>query len=408
MLRFFRKASVPCALALTLALGAIMVPAPGIEAADHGDAPTPSADRSTDIADIYAFLDPNDNSKLTLIFTIGGFVVPGEAANFGFFDDKLRYRIELETTGDARSDQAINVTFSPRTTSAGGAQTATVELPFGQAFTAPTTPRSTGATAPAPVITTNAATGVSFCAGLFDDPFFFDIPGFLGFVSSVVAGTPDPSQLARGRDSFAGYSVTAIALSIPVSLLRLQSTSGNPTGTGLGVLALTQRRQNTLVTRSGVTSFGPFRTIDRMGNPGVNVAFIPFPRKDEYNFATPLDDSRGQFAGDIIATLTALGTNATNIGILASVVVTKGDFLRLDLSVGNTGMGGGNNAGAGFPNGRRIRDDVIDTVLFFVANQSPLSDNANVNDVPFRDTFPFLAPPQQARAAGTTDDNTRN
>ncbi|HWP44447.1 MAG TPA: DUF4331 family protein, partial [Blastocatellia bacterium] len=153
---------------------------------------------------------------------------------------------------------------------------------------------------------------------------------------------------------------------------------------------------------------GGFMTIDRMGIPAVNVALIPFARKDEYNFATPLDDARGRFAGDIVATLMALGTDNTNIGILASVAVAKGDFLRLDLSTANSGPGGGNNTGAGFPNGRRLSDDVIDTILFFVANQNTLGDSVNSNDVPFRDTFPFLAPPQQPRAPGTVDDNTRN
>ncbi|MEN3332360.1 MAG: hypothetical protein V7641_1725, partial [Blastocatellia bacterium] len=146
----------------------------------------------------------------------------------------------------------------------------------------------------------------------------------------------------------------------------------------------------------------------RMGNPAINVALIPFAHKDAYNFATTQDDANGAFAGDIVGTLKALGTNDTNIGILASVAVAKGDFLHLDTSVANTGASGGNNAGAGFPNGRRLQDDVIDTILFFVANQNTLGDNVNSNDVTFRSSFPFLAPPQQPRAPGTIDDNTRN
>ena len=404
----FRNRLALVAIAITVALAGLLVPAPQSNAADHGDAPTPSADRSTDIADVYAFLDPNDNSRLVMIFTIGGFIVPGEAANFGFFDDRVRYRLELETTGDARPDQTVDISFSPRVGAANAAQTATVILPFGQIFTAPTTRPSTGATANPPVITTDGTTGALFFAGVVDDPFFFDIPAFGGFVSSVLAGAPNASLLARGRDSFAGYNITAIALSIPVSVLRLQSTPGNLSGSVVGVLGLTQKRENTQVNRAGVTATGRFRTIDRMGNPAVNVALVPFDRKDEYNFSTPLDDSRGQFAGDIVATLTALGTNATNIGILASVAVARGDYLRIDTSVANTGTGGGNNAGAGFPNGRRVRDDVIDTILFFVANQNTLGDSVSANDVPFRDTFPFVAAPQQARATGTADDNTRN
>ncbi len=145
-----------------------------------------------------------------------------------------------------------------------------------------------------------------------------------------------------------------------------------------------------------------------MGNPAVNVALIPFARKDEHNFATPEDDADGQFANDIVATLTALGTNATNIGILASVAVTNGDYLRLNTQTANVGPMGGNNAGAGFPNGRRLADDTIDTILFFVANQNTLGDNVNASDVPPGNTFPFLALSQQPRDPGVIDDNTRN
>jgi hypothetical protein len=53
-----------------------------------------------------------------------------------------------------------------------------------------------------------------------------------------------------------------------------------------------------------------------------------------------------------------------------------------------------------------LADDVIDTILFFVANQNVLGDSVNANDVAFRDAFPFLAPSQQPRDSG--DDNTKN
>jgi hypothetical protein len=153
---------------------------------------------------------------------------------------------------------------------------------------------------------------------------------------------------------------------------------------------------------------GGLRIVDRTATPAVNVALIPYARKDEYNTASPEDDKAGRFANDIVGTLKALGTNDANIAILAGVAVANGDYLRLDLTKANTGPGGGNNAGAGFPNGRRLGDDVIDTLLFFIANQSPLSDNANVNDVPLTDTFPFFGYAQQPRDHGVIDDNTRN
>lgn len=90
------------------------------------------------------------------------------------------------------------------------------------------------------------------------------------------------------------------------------------------------------------------------------------------------------------------------------MAVTNGDLLRLSLTTANTGPGGGNNSGAGFPNGRRLGDDVVDTLMSFVTNQSGLTDNVNANDVPFGNTFPFFALSQQPRANGVIDDNTRN
>lgn len=149
------------------------------------------------------------------------------------------------------------------------------------------------------------------------------------------------------------------------------------------------------------------RQIDREGVPGVNVVTIPAARKDEYNSATTQDDAAGRFAPTIIATLKSLGTNDANIGILASVAVVNGDFLRLNLNTANTGTGGGTNAAAAFPNGRRLGDDVIDTLLSLVTNQSGITDKVNANDLVFANAFPFFALSQQPRDSGV-DDNTRN
>jgi Domain of unknown function (DUF4331) len=403
-----RKMKVALALGLALTFTFLSLPLSNTRAADHGDAPLADEDRPADIDDVYAFLDPNDNSRLVLIATVYGFIVPSEAVNFSAFDPRVRYLFGLETTGDARIDLGIDIRFSARTSTT-TPQTATIILPFGETFTAPTTVATLADAPNPPTITTDATTGVSFFAGETDDPFFFDIVGFNRFVASVLGGAPNAAALQRGRDSFAGYNVQAIALSIPVSYLNLQRTGSNPGANVIGVNLQTQRQRRTVIGRDGeINSTGGFQTIDRMGNPAINVALIPFAHKDAYNFASTQDDANGAFAGDIVGTLKALGTNDTNIGILASVAVAKGDFLHLDTSLANSGAGGGNNAGAGFPNGRRLQDDVIDTILFFVANQNVIGDNVNGNDVPFRSSFPFLAPPQQPRAPGTIDDNTRN
>jgi hypothetical protein len=173
---------------------------------------------------------------------------------------------------------------------------------------------------------------------------------------------------------------------------------------------LSRRPTQTVKKGKGIVKgTGGFVNIDRLGNPAVNVALIPFNRKDEYNSSSTQDDAAGKFKDDIVKTLQELGTSQANIDVLAGVAVLKGDFLHLDVSKANTGTGGGTNGPAAFPNGRRLKDDVIDTLLSIITNGGiTTGDNVNANDVALSDTFPFLAPTQQPRTPGTIDDNTRN
>jgi hypothetical protein len=323
--------------------------------------------------------------------------------NFAAFDPNVLYRFAIENTADAKPDDFIDITFSERT-AAGQPQTATIKLPGEKnAFTAPTTPSTIAATPNPQTITTLGTTGVSFFAGEADDPFFFDIPAFNRFVASVKAGAPDPTLLTRGRDTFAGYNVIGIALDIPKAML-----TGKKNASKIGVEFLTLRRTQTPGPTGAVRASGKYRQVDRMGNPAVNVALIPFARKSEYNAASPVDDAKGKFATDIIATLKTFGTDQAHINALAGVAVTNGDYLHLDLTVPNSGPNGGTNAQAAFPNGRRLADDTIDIILTIINNGNALGDNVNASDIPPQDMFPFLALPQQPRDPGTIDDNTRN
>jgi hypothetical protein len=407
------------AFIVTLAAVFIAMSASAICAADHAESTSVAGDPGADIADIYVFLDPNDPSKVILALDVEGFVVPSEFLNLSFFAPEVLYRFEIENTGDATPDLVIDITFSEQT-SRSAPQMATVKLPDGHTFTAPTTVQTLAPVANPFVVTTDPASGVSFFAGLTDDPFIFDIVGFNRFVNSVLAGSPDPTQLERGRDSFAGYSIHMIALSVPAELLR------GPAGDIIGVDGVTLRRKRSYRLESGeVITSGNFVQVDRMATPAINTVLIPFPRKNEYNAATPEDDAAGVFVDSIVATLTALGTSPENIDTVKSIAVTKGDYLRLDLSKENHSLGVGefitDPGYAGFPNGRRPGDDTIDVLLYVITNQnsaifpedkSKRGDNVSVNDVPFGSTFPFFAPPQQPRTNPPgeilTDDNTRN
>ena len=378
-------------------------------ASDHAEAPLVESDQAADIADIYAFLDPNNNSNVVLALDVHGFIVPGENGNLSGFDPDVLFRFNIENTGDAAPDKSILITFDPQT-SRSQPQTAHVSIVGAKKagavnLAAPTTVGSnTASNAPVPTVTTDAASGISFFAGLTDDPFFFDIPAFNRFVGSVLGGAPDGSLLSRGRDTFAGYNVQMITLSVPASLLT------GTAGSVIGVSGTTLRQRNTHRSpKDDPKGAGSFVAVDRMGVPGINTVLIPFARKDEYNRATTMDDAAGKFANDIVATLHALGPDDTHVGILANVAVAHGDMLRLDTSIANSGPQGGANAGAGFPNGRRPADDVIDTILFLVTNEGlTTGDHVNANDVPFRDQFPFFAAPHQPFDSGVIDDNTRN
>jgi len=406
MFRFRIKKLAILVTGLVIAIATAMAPLPMTNAADHAEATLVAGDPGADLADVFAFLDPNDNSKVVLALDVEGFVVPSELLNLSFFAPDVTYRFEIENTGDAAPDQTIDITFSEQT-SRSQPQTATIKLPNGRVFTAPTTVQTLNATPNPFVVTTDPASGASFFAGLTDDPFYFDIVGFNRFVASVLAGSPDPTKLQRGRDSFAGYNIHMIALELPAAMLK------GPAGNIIGINGVTLRAKQThRIEDGGDRANGKLIQVDRMATPAVNTALIPFPRKNEYNASTPVDDAAGKFAGDIVGTLTALGTNATNIGILANVAVVHGDYLRLDLSIPNTSVGFGERVTTpgytGFPNGRRPGDDTIDDLLFFIANQTPIGDNVNSNDVPLGNMFPFFAPPQQPRASGVIDDNTRN
>jgi len=385
-----------------------------------------------DGADTYAFLDPNDNTRVILAMTVRGFIAPGENRNFGQFDPQVRHRFEIDINGDPRPDRFIDITFAKRT-GAAAPQVATITLMDGSQHTANSTPPSTCTSGnagcpPAPTVTDLGATGVKFFAGMRDDTFNFDIPAFVLFVSCVTTSSAPPGDTCpspvtnafqRGRDTFAGYNVMNIALSIPKAFL-----TANGVGSSIGVQAVHQRRSPAVypgspdAVRNGTASvgFGRWQTLDRVGNPGINAVVLPFARKEEYNASTPQDDASGRFATDIVGVLTALGTNSTNINILAGVVVANGDLLRLNLNTPNTTLGFGEeiystSGYAGFPNGRRPHDDVVDTLLFFIANQPSggFGDNANVNEQPALNAFPYFPAPHQPRPMGAgAEDLTRN
>lgn len=444
MIRAKNKKVGLVALALTMVLAIGLTPPTPTGASDHIDGPQLANDHASDINDMWFFLDPNDNSKVVMIMTINPFLISSEIIGQAIFDHNIRYRFEIENTGDAAPDRFIDVRFNRyvgRELEPG--QMATVLLPNGRSFTGlvpiPTQGDDVNDIEPPPLtVTTDAGSGVSFYAGAPDDPFFLDNTAANRFVLSSVRnpGNPDRAIFAKragfdagsnpntdrqrsgqlpgqaqnrglnqgpGRDTYSGFSTLCIALSVPAAMLR-------GTGNELGLNGMTQRQRfQTVQTNGQVVGLGAWVTVDREGVPLVNNGLIPPARKDEYNGATTVDDANGRFKDDLTQSLRNFGTNDANIATLLNMIQARGDILRLNLTVPNTGPGGGNNPSGGPANmgGRRLQDDVVDATFTLINNGQPLGDFVDRNDFEFGNTFPFVAPQVMPNPNGINRRDTR-
>ncbi len=444
-----KKLSLVAVLILAIFTFQSTIPAP-TEASDHIDGPQLANDHASDINDMYFFLDPNDNTRVVMIMTINPFLISSEIIGQAIFDHNLRYRFEIENTGNGVPDRFIDVRFTRGVGRETGPQTATITLPDGRSFTAPTNVPTQGAdtndiTPPALNVTTDTVSGASFFAGVTDDPFFLDNTAANRYVLSSIRNPGNPNRAiwtnragfnapdgsdpnadnqgpaplqgqsvgvnqGAGRDTYAGFNTLTIAVSVPATLLRGRVNLNNMRGNEIGLNGVTQRQQNQIVRNDGqVMGTGEFITVDREGNPLVNNGLIPPARKDEYNAASTGSDERARFRDDIIVSLQNFGTNAANIQMLLNMIQARGDILRLDLRVPNTGTGGGNNMNGGPANngGRRLQDDVVDATFTLINNNQPLGDFVDRNEFLFGNTFPFVAPQIMPNPNGINSRDTR-
>ena len=424
---------------------------------DSGDAPVLAQDSGADIGDVFFFLDPTDVTQTVIIGTVHGFLVPGKVPDFAAFDENVKFRFEIFNDHvnvpspilnpsatpaqkaaflkTIKPNRAVEVTFKkrevglgPQTGTGGGLIPANLRRPLRQEVTVALTgfsglnggvfrsdvngdallvsPFNLSPSAPAfdvRNIKVSPTANVQFFAGEVDDPFFMDVPAFNTFIDGIRnGGAPTVSAFARQRDTHAGYNTLAIALRIPTVLLLSER------GPFLGLNFVTQRHALEVRTPTGVKGTGPFKTVDRMGNPLVNAVLVPFDKRNAYNGGTPKGDASLQFAPLITETLQELGISVNppepSFSTLQEVFFGFGDILQLDTSISNAGS----PAGAGFPNGRRLADDTADTILTWINHGSTVSDGVTNSGGPSA-TFPFLRIPNQPLPTGSgTDDATRN
>jgi uncharacterized protein DUF4331 len=268
--------------------------------------------------------------------------------------------------------------------------------------------------------------GTRIFAGQRDDPFFVD----LGATFDSINLRKLPGNAGGGVDDLAGYSTHSVVLQVPERRVTRdrESVSGDDDRNGVvGVWASAERRK-LQVTDSDEDGRGDFTQVSRLGNPLVNEVVIPLGQKDRFNRLQPADDATnfGRFVVEpelakLMNALFGLGVKETDRSDIVLALLqgipglnqhqgSKGgtpvDTIKLNLGTppaateNPLGVIGGDTAG--FPNGRRLGDDVVDISLRVVAGillsppeqvTVPLGDGVPQNEKPFSNSFPYVASP---------------
>ncbi|MFC7534729.1 DUF4331 domain-containing protein [Actinoplanes sp. GCM10030250] len=435
--------------------------APAIsQASSHREAPLVAGEPQLDNTDVYAFVSPDSPNTVTMIANWVPFEEPKGGPNFYPFANDAAYDINIDSDGDARADLIYRWTFdntyrSKNTYLYNTGVVTTLDDPdlnFWQNYKleAITASGSTvlvnnGRVAPSRVgaasmpnyaqlsnaAITNLPGGGRTFAGQADDPFFID----LNFFDNYFGG--NFSEV--GVDTVRGYNTNTIAIQVPKSALALKGdATKNPV---VGIWSTTSRQRIEVVdTLNNRNRYGGWQQVSRLGMPLVNEVVIPVGRKDEFNATAPQNDSRflpfvtSPEVPRRIQDLYKIPAPATPRNDLVEVFLTglckacgpvaadlnsqrlNGDVdpakfmpseqLRLNMSVppaatpNRLGVLGGDNAG--FPNGRRLADDVTDVTIRVAegvllpnhpAAVDGLSDAVDNNTLPFRGTFPYVALP---------------
>ncbi len=465
-------------LSIGAALVAAAVAVPLSIGSSHREAPNLQLDPTADNTDTYAFTAKNAPGALTVVANWIPGQNPAGGPTFYRFDDRARYYVNIDNTGDGRPDVRYRWQFK---TTIRDKDRTVYSLPGVTSFNDPklnviqrynlvketirrgsrrTRVRTNTIARNVPVPPSNVGPktfpnyeaftspavrglkgGGSTFAGQREDPFFFDLGS--GFDSANIRkGTGNEGG---GKDDFAGINVSSIVLQVPerqVTRDRKPVASPAARNSVVGVWASTERRKlevsnanyNQLAPKSIRAGRGKRRgrssndyvQVSRLGVPLVNELIIPLARRDGFNRTGPaLDAERyGRFVlkPELAAILNQLfdvkapENNRKDLvqallqgipGLNQHKGFPKGkapavDTLKLNLGTppaqteNRFGVIGGDMAG--FPNGRRLGDDVVDIGLqvvagFLTGNEVPLGDGVDQNDKPLPDTFPYLQTP---------------
>jgi hypothetical protein len=313
---------------------------------------------------------------------------------------------------------------------------------------------------------------VKVFAGPTDDPFWVDLGSVFDLLT--LRGNPPPVGYSRGRktptDGLKRFNVHSIAIQVPIADILLGAPAGE---TVIGVWAASERFSTRVIGDLGaIANSGDLKQVSRLGMPLVNEVVLPLALKDAFNSIPPSTDfdlfSSGSPAGELlkksvlqpelqgllnalygvpypqadrtdllsifltgmktakpftIQTKSGPVTLDAGFNVNQPMNVRPAEMIRLNTAIKGDlckpvpdyqlGLLGGD--ACGFPNGRRLQDDVTDIELLAVAGAAysvltndtftfnpaligVLRDNVDINDKMFRASFPYLATPHQGQA----------
>lgn len=466
-----RAIAAAVAVCIVATMAAFALAPKGSVASSHREAPSISTDPVADGTDVYAFVSPDQPDTVTLVANYLPLEEPAGGPNFHGFGDDVRYQIHVDNDGDAKPD--ISYQFQFKTTVGNGdtflyntfpvdsatdpdlnvKQTYSVgrvedgkRTRLGQGIpVAPANigPRSTPDYGPIAQSAIASLPGeIKTFAGPRDDPFFvdlgsvFDLGGLRPFNPAHVI----PLNTEGGVDGLRGYNVHSIVIQIPKDQLTADGgPADDPADTDsiIGVWTTSERRSTRVLRSDGtMRNSGPWVQVSRLGIPLINEVVIPLKDKNKWNSSVPAKDAqffqylKDPELGRLIPVLypgvtvpdapradlfTVVLAGIPNLNQPANI--KPSEQLRLNMAIPPTPLADQDRMGLlsgqadGFPNGRRLGDDVTDILLraiaggypftpdFDVAPNNQLGDGVDTNDVPFMSAFPYLAAPHQGYAS---------
>jgi len=272
--------------------------------------------------------------------------------------------------------------------------------------------------------------GVTVFAGPREDGFYADTPGIFDLLDARILDNTGSladglGQDGNGVDGFKGFNVLHFGIVIPVSQLPSFSYTGalQPPSSGVGVYASVLRQVVSLRGNIVVTQPNALVQVNRLANPLFNEVLVALAGKDNYNRTAPPTDAplfaRYAENPEVAVLINAVfGTAFVTTGRADLRAIYIPDVIRVNTTTGPTRVAGeagfsrlsfiggdtiANSNGvqipAGWPNGRRFGDDVVDIALTAVASGPSFStitvvgDNVPANDQVYNRTFPYAATP---------------